>query len=75
MTAIKPRRKVIILLFLCILFLFSRAIFLDSDLPPWDVFNYQPIDELYYSLTAFEIYHHGDVAHRVSSYSETPIME
>lgn len=53
---------------LCILFLLSRIIFLDSDSPKWDISNYQPIDELYYSTTAFNLYHYHDWQHQVLSY-------
>lgn len=63
--------KINILLLFSVLFLLSRIIFLDSDLPPWDIFNYQPIDELYYSTTAFNIYHYGEIAHKIVPYIES----
>ena len=42
-----------------LLYFFSRIIFLDSDLPLWDIGHYQPIDEFYYSVDAFNLYHYG----------------
>jgi len=53
------------ILSICILFLFSiyiisRVLFLDGDVPPWNISYYQPIDELYYSLGAFNLYQYGD---------------
>lgn len=65
------RRGVGLFLLLCALFFISRVAFLDSDLPPWDVCQYQPIDELYYSITAFNIYHYGDILHKVIPYVES----
>ena len=41
-------------------FLFTRIFLLDSDPPSWNVSQYQPIDELYYATTAFNLYHYGD---------------
>ena len=41
-------------------FLFTRIFLLDSDPPSWNISQYQPIDELYYSPPAFSLYHYGD---------------
>lgn len=37
------------------LYLVSRLLFLDADLPHWLVSYYAPIDEFYYTLTAFNV--------------------
>jgi len=50
--------KAIFLLLLGI-FILSRFIYLDIDLPEWGISYYQPIDELYYTTTAFDLFHHG----------------
>jgi hypothetical protein len=56
------------LFILCIMFLLSRIIFLDSDIPKWDISNYQPIDELYYTTTAFNLYHYHNWQPQVLSF-------
>lgn len=62
----KPLNGFFILL--CLLFLLSRIIYLDSDIPNWDISNYQPIDELYYTTTAFDLYHYHDWNHQILKY-------
>lgn len=53
------------MLYLLLLFSFfiSRIIFLDSDLPPWKISEYQSIDELYYTLGSFNIFNHFTYNH------------
>ena len=41
-------------------FLFTRIFLLDSDTPSWNISQYQPIDEFYYVVAAFNLYHYGD---------------
>src|SRR5216684_5340415 len=52
-------------------FLVSRALFLDRDLPPWSVAQLQPIDEFFYTISAFDLYRFGWIAHRVVAYVPT----
>ena len=52
-------------------FLASRIAFLDADLPGWWMSQLQPIDELYYTIPAFNLYHYGSMAHRVVSFVPT----
>ncbi|MDD5090915.1 MAG: glycosyltransferase family 39 protein [Candidatus Wallbacteria bacterium] len=49
--------------FFCLLFLLSRTVFLDSDLPPPELCQYWAIDEFYYSIPAFNSYHFGSINH------------
>ncbi|MDA8441862.1 MAG: hypothetical protein M0Z55_05750 [Peptococcaceae bacterium] len=58
----------IMLIIIIVLFCISRVTFLDRDLPPWQVTNYQPIDEFYYTISAFNIYHYGQISHKVVSF-------
>lgn len=60
-------------LILCVIFLFSRIIYLDSDLPPWawDVWNYNQMDELYYTTTAFNLYHYHNPIAQILPYVPT----
>lgn len=44
------------------LFIISRLLFLDRDLPPWGVINYQPIDEGAYSILALNQYNYGAIS-------------
>ena len=52
-------------------FLVSRMIFLDRDLPPWSVAQLQPIDEFFYTISGFDLYRYGWIAHRVVDYVPT----
>lgn len=40
-----------------------HATYLDFDLPPWQVTFYQPIDELFYTIPAFNIFHFSQFAY------------
>lgn len=55
-----------------ILYFISRITFLDSDVPLWDISYYQPIDEFYYSLGAFNLYHHGEYNFQHFSFINEP---
>lgn len=61
----------IAMLALAAIFVASRAIFLDSDLPAWGVAQLQPIDEFYYSIPAFNLYHYGSMDHQVVPFIAT----
>lgn len=50
---------------LFILFFVSRILFLDEDLPPWGVINYQPVDEGAYSMLALNEYNYGEISPEV----------
>lgn len=67
----RPFRGYGIVLVLFIVFVALRMIFLDRDLPPFDIFNYQPIDEFWYNNTAFNLYHYTDAKHRIVPYVES----
>jgi len=45
-------------------FLATRVAFLDRDLPPWDLAQYQPIDESAYTIPAFNLLHYGTWTHQ-----------
>lgn len=45
-----------------ILFFITRFLFLDEDLPPWGIINYQPIDEGAYATLALNQYNYGELA-------------
>ena len=47
---------------LFILFLITRLLFLDADLPPWGVINYQPADEGAYAMMALNKYNYGKIS-------------
>lgn len=49
-------------------FLATRSIFLDRDQPPFDVSQLQPIDEFFYSIPAFNLFHYGSLTHQVVPY-------
>jgi hypothetical protein len=49
-------------------FLASRVLFLDRDVPRYDFTAIQPIDELFYTIPAFNLYHYGGMAHSVVSF-------
>ena len=54
-----------------IIYLTSHIIFLDSDPPSWDISMYQPIDEMFYSNTAFNLFHYHDIQHKVVPYVDS----
>jgi len=53
------RNKNIQLILLALLFILSRVIFLDSDIPIWEIAEYQSIDEFYYTLGGFNLFHYS----------------
>lgn len=55
----------IIFFILLTIFVISRTAFLDRDLPPGLVSYYVPIDEFYYTIPAFNLYHYGEMNHNV----------
>ena len=54
------RKEWYIIFIFLMFFLFTRIFLLDSDPPSWNISQYQPIDEFYYSIPAFSLYHYGD---------------
>lgn len=55
-----------------ILYFITRILFLESDLPPWNISYYQSIDELYYTIGAFNLYHYGDYDIKLIDYISEP---
>ena len=55
-----------------ILYFITRILFLESDLPPWNISYYQSIDELYYTIGAFNLYHYGDYDVKLIDYISEP---
>lgn len=55
--------KFILILYMSIagIYFITRLLFLDADLPPWGIINYQPVDEGTYSMMALNLYNYGDV--------------
>jgi hypothetical protein len=51
-----------------VLFFLTRTLFLDCDAPSWNTAFYQPIDEFYYTISAFNLYHYGSLHHQILSY-------
>ncbi len=49
---------------LCALYLLTRCLYLDSDAPPWNVAQYGAIDETYYTIPAFNLFHYGTLSHQ-----------
>lgn len=50
---------------LSFVFILTRVVFLDGDLPPWYTTFHSAIDEFYYTIPAFNLYHYGRLAHQV----------
>ena len=72
------KNESIILGILVVIFLASRILFLDSDIPSWKQTNYSPIDEFYYTAQAFDIVegiHSPDGKLLSSQYSAYNIIE
>lgn len=65
------RKELYIILIFLIFFLFTRISLLDSDPPSWNISQYQPIDEFYYSIPAFSLYHYGDWNYQIFTDIET----
>lgn len=61
-----------ILLSFFILYFVTRVLFLESDLPPWNISYYQSIDELYYTIGAFNLYQYGDYNIKLVDYIVEP---
>jgi hypothetical protein len=51
-----------------VVFIASRVLFLDRDVPRYDFTAIQPIDELFYTIPAFNLFHYGGMAHSVVAY-------
>ena len=68
-----PTRAVIVKAGLAVAFLgafaLTRLVSLDRDLPPWELAQYQPIDEVAYTVPAFNLVHYGAWAHRAAPYA------
>lgn len=72
------KNESILLGILVVIFLASRILFLDSDIPSWKQTNYSPIDEFYYTTQAFDIVegvHSPDGKLLSSQYSAYNIIE
>lgn len=68
----KPKlRKCFIIFLLSFIFIITRFVFLERDLPPWNITYYQPIDEYYYTIPAFNMYHYGSASHQIIKYIES----
>ena len=52
----------ILFVLIFILFFTTRLLFLDEDLPPWGIINYQPIDEGAYATLALNQYNYGNLS-------------
>lgn len=61
-TNIKNKKNAWICILLFFLFIISRLLFLDEDLPPWGIINYQPIDEGSYAILALNQYNYGAIS-------------
>ena len=46
-------------------FVATRLVYLDSNPPPWPLTQYQPIDEFFYALIGFNLFHFGSIVHQV----------
>lgn len=51
----------LIFIVLLTIFIFSRSMYLDRDLPPNGISSYITMDELYYTIPAFNLFHQGEV--------------
>lgn len=72
------KNESIMLGILVVIFLASRILFLDSDIPSWKQTSYSPIDEFYYTAQAFDIVegiHSPDGKLLSSQYSAYNIIE
>ena len=58
-------KQLIIIVCLAFLFVLSRSVFLDRDLPPGKISSYIPIDEFYYTIPGFNLYQYGETIHSV----------
>lgn len=58
---IKQNRKSILFYVLITAIYFMRGFFLESDLPPWGVAGYQPIDEGIYASLALNLFSFGSI--------------
>jgi len=56
---------IIIAAVFCILFLLTRLIYLDKDVPPWEVTMYSSFDEMLYTIPAFNLYNYGGMRHQL----------
>lgn len=61
MEVMRDNWKCIVFYVLITLLYFSRALFLESDLPPWGVITYQPIDEGTYANLALNLINFGSI--------------
>ncbi len=52
-----------------LLFLLSRFLFLDADLPDFRLSEYSPIDEFAYAVPAFNLYHYGTWTHQLAPWA------
>lgn len=63
--AASKKRITLLYMFVFILFFITRLLFLDEDLPPWGMINYQPVDEGAYSMLALNQYNYGEISPKV----------
>ena len=54
-----------------IVYIFSRMIFLDRDVPPWDVSFYSAFDEFYYTVAGFNMFRFGNPDFDLTNYLQT----
>jgi hypothetical protein len=51
-----------------VVFVVVRSIYLDRDLPRYGISQLQPIDEFFYTIPAFNLFHYGSMTHQVVPY-------
>lgn len=66
-----PCKRILLYLLFFSLFILTRVVYLDADLPSFNIFNYQPIDEFWYNNLAFNLYRYSDIQNRILPYVES----
>lgn len=69
------KQKYIIFLLVTALFLVTRCVYLDRDLPPTGISSHVAIDEMYYTITAFNLYHYGETIFNPVPATDLPSAE
>ncbi len=64
-TRFRVRAPAVLAVTLLVVFVVSRLLFLDADPPPWGLAYYQPLDELFYTISSFNLFHYGAWAHQI----------
>lgn len=58
-------QSLIMFIVIVALFVITRSAYLDRDLPPSGIGSYIAIDEMYYTIPAFNQYHYGEAVYNV----------